>query len=327
MRYLAKRLGLSVTTVSYALRNDPRVNSVTRERILALAKELDYQPDPALSILNEYRRQIASKHFTGTLAFLSNFNDVDPNDDGHYITQYYLGAIAAAKALGYSVAWFKTCDKSLSGRRLSNILEARGVRGVIISPLPEGSELIDLDWRKFSVVRIGYSVKNPQFHRVSSDQFKCMYLCVAGLYELGYRRIGLLDLEPERTEFRFLGAFLAARRRLGLPRVSLLDTQNVPGEELLNWIHEEKIDAIIGSSYSNLIRIKSLCLDKLAFALPYTCTDQSIACADENWFQVGSVCASVLVASICRNERGVPELPYTYMIEPVWRKNQVLSRG
>jgi len=55
MRQIAERLGLSVMTVSRALRNAPGVAVATHRRVLALARRLHYRPDPALAVLNAYR--------------------------------------------------------------------------------------------------------------------------------------------------------------------------------------------------------------------------------------------------------------------------------
>lgn len=43
---LAKRLGTTASTVSRALQNNPRISQKTREAVMALARELNYFPDP-----------------------------------------------------------------------------------------------------------------------------------------------------------------------------------------------------------------------------------------------------------------------------------------
>ena len=52
MRAVADNLGVSIMTVSRALRNAPNVAPKTRERIMDEAKRLNFQPDPALGVLN-----------------------------------------------------------------------------------------------------------------------------------------------------------------------------------------------------------------------------------------------------------------------------------
>ena len=47
IQQLAKKSGVSVATVSRALNGSPEVSEATRERIVALAEELDYTPSAA----------------------------------------------------------------------------------------------------------------------------------------------------------------------------------------------------------------------------------------------------------------------------------------
>src|SRR5262245_14547727 len=51
IRELARRSGVSIATVSRASNGYPDVSEATRERVLALARELDYQPTAAARTL------------------------------------------------------------------------------------------------------------------------------------------------------------------------------------------------------------------------------------------------------------------------------------
>ncbi len=57
MRDIAGKAGVSVMTVSRALNNHPGLAPLTRERILQLAGELGYRPNPMVSALMRSRRQ------------------------------------------------------------------------------------------------------------------------------------------------------------------------------------------------------------------------------------------------------------------------------
>jgi DNA-binding LacI/PurR family transcriptional regulator len=52
---MARRLGLSVASVSYALNGRPGVGQATRERVLALARELDWHPSSSARALSRSR--------------------------------------------------------------------------------------------------------------------------------------------------------------------------------------------------------------------------------------------------------------------------------
>lgn len=44
MRDVARKCGVSPATVSRVFRNDPRIKAETKERICAIARELNYDP-------------------------------------------------------------------------------------------------------------------------------------------------------------------------------------------------------------------------------------------------------------------------------------------
>ena len=56
LREIAAAAGVSVMTVSLALRGNPRISIATRDRIKRLADELGYHPDPELSRLMNHLR-------------------------------------------------------------------------------------------------------------------------------------------------------------------------------------------------------------------------------------------------------------------------------
>ena len=59
LKDLAARLGVSIATVSRALRNSPEIGREMQERVKALAKELNYRPNPfARSLRREAPRII-----------------------------------------------------------------------------------------------------------------------------------------------------------------------------------------------------------------------------------------------------------------------------
>ncbi len=63
---IAKRAGVSISTVSYALNGNPKVTAETSKRILAVAKELNYVPNAAARTLKKRETKIIG-------AFLTSF--------------------------------------------------------------------------------------------------------------------------------------------------------------------------------------------------------------------------------------------------------------
>lgn len=51
LKDIAQQLGISISTVSRALRGMPEVNQETRDAVLKLSKEIDYEPNMLATIL------------------------------------------------------------------------------------------------------------------------------------------------------------------------------------------------------------------------------------------------------------------------------------
>ena len=61
LKDLAQKLGLSISTVSRALQNNPSINDDTRLRVNKLAKKLGYYPDALAKSLKNIKNPIQSE--------------------------------------------------------------------------------------------------------------------------------------------------------------------------------------------------------------------------------------------------------------------------
>jgi DNA-binding LacI/PurR family transcriptional regulator len=132
---------------------------------------------------------------------------------------YWQGAREAAKQFGYvveEVRWPMDCP----AKRYERILTARGIQGVLILPHPhrQSPEWEDFDWHKFSLIRFGMSVHNPDSNVVTSDQFRATVMAMANIHRLGYRKIGfILNRElDENIGGNYTGGFFAAQKLFGV---------------------------------------------------------------------------------------------------------------
>ncbi|MCU0791263.1 MAG: helix-turn-helix domain-containing protein [Opitutaceae bacterium] len=74
MRDIANLVGLDPSTVSLALRDHPRIAAATRERVRRAAAKLGYAPDPLLSALASYRRNVHERPVTATLGWVNRWS-------------------------------------------------------------------------------------------------------------------------------------------------------------------------------------------------------------------------------------------------------------
>src|ERR1039457_4708814 len=89
LRDISHRLGMSRTTVSLAMRDDPRISETTKKRVLAAVKELNYQP-------NQLARTLATgkSNLVGVVV---------PNTSDRVYSEIFRGIEDAAQADGYKV--------------------------------------------------------------------------------------------------------------------------------------------------------------------------------------------------------------------------------
>ncbi|HEY9249686.1 MAG TPA: helix-turn-helix domain-containing protein, partial [Rariglobus sp.] len=92
LRLIATQAGVDISTVSLAMRNSPRVQSATRDRIHKIATDLGYQPDAALAALVAYRNGVRAASYQSTLAWLDNWPVHGELRKIEAFNEYFLGA-------------------------------------------------------------------------------------------------------------------------------------------------------------------------------------------------------------------------------------------
>jgi DNA-binding LacI/PurR family transcriptional regulator len=322
MRDIAARAEVSVMTVSLALRNSTRVSAATRKRIRDLADELGFHPDPALRALVTYRRSKNARGFAGTIAYLNNTSFPSVVNKVNIHREVFKGVRGRADLLGYQAEEFWLREPGMTSKRITGILRARGIQGLIIGPQERPHGRMDLEWDHFCTVSIGFSLEYPSFHVVAGETFKSMLLCMRELSKLGYQRIGLVILpdQDERTQNRYIGAYHAAWECL--PRrkpIPILRTALLNEETFSKWFKKTSPDAIIGPNEKIpkfLEKLGCRIPGDIGFACPF-CVDR-FSHADGCPQEVGRAAAELVSNMIDRNETGVPTSPRTLMIEPLW---------
>ncbi len=178
---IAKQLGVSVATVSRALRDLPDIHPDTKKLVLDLAKELDYQPNVLATSL------VKSK--TKTLGLIVP-------DLGYYFFSTVVKAVEdAAIAAGYSLLIAQTQESF--ERELTNIqnLSRSQVEGIIISLSRETvnfEHLTRLQRRGIPLVFFDRDSDEIEASKVMVDNEQSAYEAVKHLIENGCKRIAFL---------------------------------------------------------------------------------------------------------------------------------------
>src|SRR5215204_5816254 len=102
LRSLAAEAEVSLTTMSFALRNSPEISVRTRERLQRLASNRGYRPDPQIAKLMSHLRTRASARATSNLCGLCQHWEMPPDPKGDYFYRLCEGLRHRAVELGYA---------------------------------------------------------------------------------------------------------------------------------------------------------------------------------------------------------------------------------
>ncbi len=326
MQDVAEAAGVHRTTVSLALRDSPKLPAATRAHVQAVAKRLDYRPDPLVSALMTARVSRRHPVHQGTLAFLSN-DTKRPPDWARFPKSYgrlFRGAAERATERGYDLAPFWLREPGLTGAMFSRQLSDRGIHGLLIAPHSGSDNRIDLDWSRFAVVELGYNLVEPQVHRVVHDYFGAMKRVWHEVLARGHQRIGFLLPENAVTKTRHLlrAAFIDAQQLLPPDaRLPILSPPRLTQDVIDPWLERGQPDAVIigGIQYPG---------SPPSFRIPRRIPVFNLDCVRrgggdvgifQDWPAMGAIGVDLLIAQMGRGEYGLPAQPYSVLVAGHWQ--------
>jgi LacI family transcriptional regulator len=333
LRDVGRVAGVSAMTVSRALRKDAHVSAATAMRICKIAREMKYQPDPHLTALAAYRKQLRPPKNQEVIAYLTT----DSSREGYKRTRIgnesLRGACLRADEFGYRVEPTWLPDLIRQHHDPSDVLRARGIRGVILARMGRVGMTVDLDWDRFSCVAIGYSLLKPTLHVIASHFFHNLCRSFDELIAIGYKRPALLlsaDLDF-RTGHQFQGAFLYKQQSLPAAcRLPILWTESAKQSENLE-IYRSNFDpdAILSAWPSTRAVLTTLGLqppiDIGYINLNIVRKEDSVSGIFQNVLEIGATAVSRLNVMLQYGEKGIPLLPDVTALSGEWYPGSTLQ--
>jgi len=180
---IARMASVSHTTVSRALNNKSRIRNETKEKILSIAKELNYQP-------NFIARSLVMKR-TRTLGLV-----ITTISNPFYI-ELAQGIEATARELGYNIILCSTHHDLSIEKEYVEMLRRKGVDGIIFtSAHMEDPNIIGLAEEGFPIILVNrrtyHLLVKEKVDYVGIDNILGGYLAVEHLIKLGHERIGVI---------------------------------------------------------------------------------------------------------------------------------------
>ncbi|MGY3054179.1 LacI family transcriptional regulator [Pedobacter sp. UYEF25] len=264
IKQLAEALGLSTSTISRAFRGNKEISEATKERILAKAKELNYQPNHYASNLREQK----SKTIAVIVPELAN----------NYFSQTIHGIERVARENGYHILIYVTDDDYEKEVNFINHLHNGRADGIIMSVSGEANDhnyLNNLGINRLPLVFFDRVYEDIQTARVLTDDYESSFMATAHLIEQGCEKI----------------AYLVVNKNLSIGKTRMQGYKDALEKHRIDFDEELVIDCSNNYEENRLILIDVLThlkpegifasVERLAFATYYACYELDIKIPEE----------------------------------------------
>lgn len=192
---IAKELGLSVSTVSKALRGSHEISAETKKLVLEYARQHNYKPNPIAQSLKRGRSK--------------SIGVIVCNIDNNFFSAVINGIESVARQKDYNVIITQSQESFEREVANSEHLSSRSVDGLIISLSAETKNLdhlIKLHEKGLPMVFFDRVTDEIATHKVIANNYQGAYEATQHLLQQGFRRIahitspGNLSITLERLE-------------------------------------------------------------------------------------------------------------------------------
>lgn len=178
---IAKALDVSIATVSRALSGSHEIHPLTKEKVLAKAKELRYKPNIQARNLLKKRSNLIGVVVPEFITF--------------FFPEIIIGIQEVVNKLGYQVLITQSNESSSLESRNVKMLEESMVEGLIVS-VAKNSRNIDLYQRlikeRMPIVFVNRIIPELEANQVVIDDRKWAFKVTEHLIKCGYRKIAHL---------------------------------------------------------------------------------------------------------------------------------------
>jgi LacI family transcriptional regulator len=181
---IAKQSGVSRSTVSRVVNDDPNVSESVRSRVRKIINQTGYQPHPAARSLASHRSWMLGLVLPRTVS--SFFTDP-------YFPRLTQGVAQACNQQNYTLGLFLLETREDERRIFPRISRKGLLDGVLIQSAEMDDVLMDrLVGSDFPIVMVGRPNNVNEISYIDVDNVAASYQAVCHLISLGYHRIGTI---------------------------------------------------------------------------------------------------------------------------------------
>lgn len=273
---IAATLGLSVATVSKALKDYPDISFATKKKVKELAEKLNYTPNSYAQSLRNQESKIIGL--------------IIPEIVHHFFANIILGVVKAAEKEGYLVITLQSDEKYEVEKKQIELLLNKNVDGILISLADNTVDHKHVKHIKDSGVPVVLYDKISKLincHKIVIDDEKAAFDATKHLFESGCKKVAHIrgPLKPQTTIDRFKGYKRALKYfNIEFDNNLVFETKNLSfkdGKEIADDIYRNHKDIDGVFAMTDLLATGALVrLQELGLSIP---EDISII-GFSNWF-------------------------------------------
>ncbi|MDB2315012.1 LacI family transcriptional regulator, partial [Flavobacteriaceae bacterium] len=204
---LAQELNVSTSTVSRALQDHPALKLETRERVKALAKKWNYQPNTlALDLLRQSSKIIAV---------------IVPEITSHFFSSTIVGIQDVMVSTEFNIMIFISNESYEEEARIIEKLSKIQLAGVLVAPSSETKNFDhfrSLQGNGIPLVIFDRDCEGLEAHKVLVDDYRGAFEAVDYLIKTGCKRIAhITGFSHLSTNSNRLRGYIDALKKNGLP--------------------------------------------------------------------------------------------------------------
>ncbi|USB33668.1 LacI family DNA-binding transcriptional regulator [Paenibacillus sp. YPG26] len=188
---VAKKAGVSPSTVSRVLSNHPRISTQTSTKVKEIMEQLGYHPNiMAKSLVSKTTESICIILPKPAEELFSNL----------FFMELIRGIVTQANRSGYDVLLSSGANEKEEVEAVARLLKGRRVDGAILLYSRNDDPVIEfLHENKYPFVIVGRSNDHPDALSVDTDNVQAAYDATKHLISMGHERIGFVSGPPNLT--------------------------------------------------------------------------------------------------------------------------------
>ncbi|MEI6945572.1 LacI family DNA-binding transcriptional regulator [Paraflavisolibacter sp. H34] len=182
IKEIARRLNVSVSTVSRALSDHPRIGLRTKQRVKELAQELQYEPNAQAIFFKQKKTYVIGV--------------ILPYIREEFFSEAISGIETAAMAHEYTILFGQSFDDPGREKKVVDAMRKQRIDGLIISLSKHTHQFDHLQTLEQRAIPVVYFDRVPPFekaHKVYCNLFQGTVDLINWLFGRGLRRIALLN--------------------------------------------------------------------------------------------------------------------------------------